>query len=271
MEIGSYSRLFYSYSWLREDGTSYYKGKGCGNRAFEKHQNGSRHINPPKESTRVIWQYHASEKDALETEVFFIAFRGRKDLGTGCLRNMTDGGEGTSGYRHTKEAIALITESSRNRIFSEEFCQRQREFMLGSHPSETTIQKMKERSTGNKYHLGHHHSPESNEKNRQSHLGKPSQMKGKHQTEEACKNYSKAAKKRFINAREKRVGHLVGKIIELRKLGYSQRKISEELKISSYDVNDTLIRNGYRKQNSPLKGRKIGPRKKKTQYEGEAA
>ena len=31
------------------------------------------------------------------------------------LKNLTDGGEGTTGYKHTKEAILKISEANRNR------------------------------------------------------------------------------------------------------------------------------------------------------------
>jgi hypothetical protein len=85
---------FYTYMWLREDGTPYYIGKGKGNRAFRK---GS----PPRD--RILIQEFPSEEDAFAAEVFLIAYYGRKDLNTGILRNRTDGGEGVSGYPLTEE------------------------------------------------------------------------------------------------------------------------------------------------------------------------
>ena len=42
-------------------------------------------------------------EQACEKEKEFIALYGRKDLGTGTLVNLTDGGEGTFGYKHTEE------------------------------------------------------------------------------------------------------------------------------------------------------------------------
>ncbi len=82
---------FYTYLWLRQDGTPYYVGKGSGSRAFTS--NGHSYY-PPPTIDRIIVQDHVSETDAFEAEKFFIVFYGRKDLGTGILRNLTDGGEG---------------------------------------------------------------------------------------------------------------------------------------------------------------------------------
>jgi len=85
-----YHRGFYTYLWLREDGTPYYVGKGRGGRAGKRH----RRIGnaPPQE--RILTQSFPSEKDALAAEQFFISFYGRKDLGNGRLINFSDGGEG---------------------------------------------------------------------------------------------------------------------------------------------------------------------------------
>jgi len=87
---------FYSYLWLREDGTPYYVGKGCGKRAFGRKNHGRLH--PPKDLSRIVLFPQDSEAAAFESERDLIALFGRKDLGTGCLRNMTDGGEGATGY-----------------------------------------------------------------------------------------------------------------------------------------------------------------------------
>lgn len=83
---------FYTYLWLREDGTPYYVGKGYRHRAFERHRVGSA---PPDE--RIVLQEWPCEKDAFAAEVFLISYYGRKDKGTGILRNLTDGGEGAAG------------------------------------------------------------------------------------------------------------------------------------------------------------------------------
>jgi hypothetical protein len=116
--------VFYTYLWLREDGTPYYAGKGSGNRAFRR---GS----PPTE--RVILQEHSSEQDAFEAEKQLISFYGRKDLGTGILRNMTDGGDGSSGFipKFTPEWRRNIGLALKGRIISQTQRELQRIAMTG--------------------------------------------------------------------------------------------------------------------------------------------
>jgi hypothetical protein len=90
-------KTYYTYLWLREDGTPYYVGKGSGKRAFEKHDK----LTPPPDSARILIEYYSIESEAYEAEAFLVQFYGRKDLKTGCLRNMSDGGRG--GLNPSKE------------------------------------------------------------------------------------------------------------------------------------------------------------------------
>jgi hypothetical protein len=91
---------FYTYLWLREDGTPYYVGKGSGRRAFTSY---SHRVKCPKDTARILVQEFPDESAAFAAEKFLIAFYGRRDLGTGILRNLTDGGEGASGVIQTEE------------------------------------------------------------------------------------------------------------------------------------------------------------------------
>ncbi len=51
----------------------------------------------------IIIHENLTWKDACELEIKYITQIGRKDLGLGTLVNMTDGGDGTIGYKHTQE------------------------------------------------------------------------------------------------------------------------------------------------------------------------
>ncbi len=98
---------FYTYAYLREDGTPYYIGKGRANRAFRKHKNVAV---PPKE--RILFlKRNLTEGDALKHEIYMIALYGRKDIGTGILWNFTDGGEGSSGAIVSSETRKKLSEA----------------------------------------------------------------------------------------------------------------------------------------------------------------
>jgi hypothetical protein len=85
---------FYTYAYLREDRTPYYIGKGIKDRIHNPLHN-SIHL-PPKER-RLFLKQNLTEEEAFKHEIYMIAVFGRKDLGTGILRNMTNGGQGVSG------------------------------------------------------------------------------------------------------------------------------------------------------------------------------
>lgn len=61
-----------------------------------------------------------SEQKAKDTEIEMIAKFGRRDIGTGILSNMTDGGDGTSGYTLSDEHKKAISESKKGATQSEE-------------------------------------------------------------------------------------------------------------------------------------------------------
>jgi hypothetical protein len=96
---------YYTYAYLREDGTPYYIGKGKGKRIDFPYNRRSKI--PPKER-RLFLKKNLTEEEAINHEIYMIAVFGRKDLGTGILRNLTNGGDGISGSLRTNETKEKI-------------------------------------------------------------------------------------------------------------------------------------------------------------------
>ncbi len=147
---------FFTYEYLRDDWTPYYVGKGFGKRHRRPHR-----VSIPKDDAHIRIQYWADEATAFEMERFFIRLWGRKDNGTGILWNLTAGGQGSTGYKHTEETLYKIAKAAggnkncTGRKLSNEHCH-----------------KLHDGNRGNKYALGHKHSEEARRKISEAHRGR---------------------------------------------------------------------------------------------------
>lgn len=101
--------MFYTYAHYKPDNSVFYIGKGRGRRAWAKDNRNPhwRHVvaKHGEHKVEVLAQW-PTEQEAFEHEKFLIwCFRKM-----GCsMANITDGGDGPSGYRHTDETKAKLS------------------------------------------------------------------------------------------------------------------------------------------------------------------
>jgi hypothetical protein len=129
-------RRFYVYLFLRSKDsvngkkyTPYYVGKGNGDRAFYKNR---RSAPAPKDKACVVFvQEGLTEDEAFSLEQYCIALYGRIDNGSGILRNLTNGGEGISGFVQSEITKQRISEANKKTYSSEELRKHSSEIKKG--------------------------------------------------------------------------------------------------------------------------------------------
>jgi len=138
--------IFYTYAYLRVDRTPYYIGKGQGKRAFTKRKN---EIQKPKDRSRIILlKQNLTEEEAFKHEEYLINIFGRIDLGTGILRNKTNGGEGNSGKIVSEETRKKLSIAAKNQIRTKEYCKKISLIKTGFKHSEESKRKISEKHKG---------------------------------------------------------------------------------------------------------------------------
>jgi hypothetical protein len=139
-------RDFYVYLFLRSEDSihgpkysPYYVGKGRRQRAFAKY---GRTVPAPKDRNYIVFvQEGLTEEEAFSLEIYCIQMYGRIDIGTGILRNRTNGGEGASGIVFSEETRRKMSEQHRG----------EKHYNWGKRLPEEARRKMSEAKRGEKH------------------------------------------------------------------------------------------------------------------------
>lgn len=188
------SNTFYVYTHHRAtDGAVFYVGKGTKGRAFKTH---GRNVY----WKRVVAKYGyfvtivadgLTETEALAKESALIS-----ELGKIALCNMTDGGEGMSGYRHSENGKLKIAASKVGKPRPQAAVEKMRQSKLGKKASEATRQKM------SNARRGYSHSPEAIQKMRDKANARTAETIAKQVAANTGKSRSNAARENMRAAQK---------------------------------------------------------------------
>jgi hypothetical protein len=181
---------FYVYVYLREDRyTPYYIGKGTGKRWK---QNWDRSVPPPVDRTRIQKvKENLTEQESFELEKTLIKFWGRRDIGTGILRNMTDGGDGISGYKFSEDSKMRMSLSQMGKTLSEEHKKKIGQTLKGRKRKPFTEEHRRKISETMKGMKGHPHTEEHKKNVGDRFRGKPLSEEHKKKISEGWKRRKK--------------------------------------------------------------------------------
>ena len=192
MRTNNRAEMYYTYAYLREDGTPYYVGKGKGDRAYRKV---GKPCATPKDKNKIIYlKTNLTEEQSFNHERYMIFILGRKDLGTGILLNKSDGGEGASGCipsEETRRKRSAKMKGENNPLYGKRGKDSPR---YGKKHTQETKDKIRKSLQGNV--ISEETRIKISEKNKLNRLGEKNPFYGRKHSEETRQKMKEAAKKR---------------------------------------------------------------------------
>jgi len=203
--------MFYTYAHYKPDNSVFYIGKGQRNRAYDKISRSKKWkslVAEIKDYKVELLGHWKTEQEAFEHEIFLIDCF--KNMGAELI-NVSKGGYGASGYKHTEEFKSARHKSMighHNPFYGKTHSLETKEKIslakrkkpispwLGKKRSEETKKKISDALMGRQ---GHKHTEESKKKLSLSHMGK----KQAPPSEDTKKKLSEAIKKSWIARRLK--------------------------------------------------------------------
>lgn len=192
MRTNNRAEMYYTYAYLREDGTPYYVGKGKGDRAYRKV---GKPCATPKDKNKIIYlKTNLTEEQSFNHEKYMIFILGRKDLGTGILLNKSDGGEGASGCipsEETRRKRSAKMKGENNPLYGKRGKDSPR---YGKKHTQETKDKIRKSLQGNV--ISEETRIKISEKNKLNRLGEKNPFYGRKHSEETKQKMKEAAKRR---------------------------------------------------------------------------
>ena len=192
MRTNNRAEMYYTYAYLREDGTPYYVGKGKGDRAYRKV---GKPCATPKDKSKIIYlKTNLTEEQSFNHERYMIFILGRKDLGTGILLNKSDGGEGASGCipsEETRRKKSAKMKGENNPLYGKRGKDSPH---YGKKHTQETKDKIRKSLQGNV--ISEETRIKISEKNKLNRLGEKNPFYGRKHSEETRQKMKEAAKRR---------------------------------------------------------------------------
>jgi hypothetical protein len=203
--------MFYTYAHYKPDNSVFYIGKGQRNRAFDKTSRSKKWkavVAQEGDHKVEILARWPTEQEAFEHEIFLIDCF--KQMGAS-LVNVSKGGYGASGYRHTEEYLEhmkSIMTGSGNAFFGKTHSDATKQKISQAktaNPTRAWLGKFRDEATRSKIsaslmgHVGHKHTDETKAKLSLAHTGK----KQASPSEETRKKLSESIKASWVLRRQK--------------------------------------------------------------------